>query len=142
MAIKFISKIPPADRRALRLDPASPAVIKPGQAVVEDASNYAVLADSANDVTAPKWAFTDSERVDAADAQAVTVVEGPFTAEMNTLGYDGTPAKGDAMKFGTGGTAGKLITFSPSTVADALDVVAYCERPANAEGFARFRVIR
>lgn len=142
MAIKFISKIPPSDRRAMRLDPASPANISPGQMVVEDANTYAILADDSGDVTAPKFAFTDSQRADAADAQAVTVVEGPFTAEIDTEGYDGSPVKGDAMKAGTGGTAGKMVVFAPSTVADALAVVAYCERAPDANGFARFRIIR
>jgi hypothetical protein len=142
MAIKFISKNPPADRRAMRLDPASPAVVSPGQVVVENAGTFAILGDSAGDVTAPKWAFTDSTRTDASSADSITVVEGPFTAEVDTEGYDGTPAKGDAMKLGTAGTAGKLVVFTPSTVADALAVVAYCERAADADGFIRIRTTR
>jgi hypothetical protein len=142
MAIKFVSKLPPSDRRALPFDEATPPTILPGQVVQENASALAVLADGASVVESPKWAFTDSARKDSSKASSVTVVEGPFTADVDTAGYDGNPAKGDALAVGTGGLVGKLVIIAPASVADLASVVAYCERPADADGFIRIRAIR
>lgn len=142
MAIKFVSKLPPSDRRALPFDETTPPTILPGQVVAEDANGLAVLADGAATVESPKWAFTDSSRKDSSQAKSVTVVEGPFTADVDTDGYVGNPAKGDALQVGTGGNVGKLVVVAPASVADLQSVVAYCERPADADGFIRIRAIR
>ena len=141
MSIKFISKLPPSDRRSLPV--ATGSTILPGQVAEEDANGDLVLADGASIVESPKWAFTASSRVDAAEAEAMTVVEGPFTADVNTDGYVGTPVKGNAFEVGTGGNVGKLVVLTVTADATTLQsIVAYCERAPDADGFIRIRVIR
>jgi len=140
MSIKFISKLPPSDRRSLPV--ATGSTILPGQVAEEDANGDLVLADGASIVESPKWAFTASSRVDAAEAEAMTVVEGPFTADVNTDGYVGTPVKGNAFEVGTGGNVGKLVVLAVIDGPTLQSIVAYCERAPDADGFIRIRVIR
>jgi len=145
MTIKFISKNAPADRRPMKLDPTTVSSINilPGQVLKENGSLYAVKADGASVVGGPVWAFTASSRPDVQSAKSLTVVDGPFVADIDTAGYVGSPALDAALKVGTAGDIGKLAVESPvDTVAKLQGVVAYCTRTADADGFIRVKVLR
>lgn len=145
MTIKFVSKYAPSDRRTLRLDPTTITSINilPGQVLKENGSQFAVKADGAAVVGSPVWAFTASSRPDVQSAKAVTVVDGPFVADVDTAGYVGSPTLDAALKISTGADVGKLAVESPvDTVAKLQGVVAYCSRTADADGFIRMKAIR
>lgn len=145
--IKFVSKLAPSDRRSVPLDPATVTTIniKPGQVIKQGAApnRYAVKADGAGVVGAPLFAFTDSSRRDVQAAKAMTVVDGPFVAEINADCYAGSPTLDQALKIGTAGDVGKLTAEATvDSVAKLQGVVAYCTRVADADGFIEVKVIR
>lgn len=139
-----INRKAPEDRRSVPLDPAAPPTVLQGSVLQTDgtANGYAVLADGSALVPDPMWAFTKSSRLDVQEANAVSVLEAPFVAEVDTDGYDGSPAAGAALAIGTGGTVGKLVVVTVTTVADLQSVVAYCLRAADADGKIRIKAIR
>ena len=132
------------DRRTVPLDPAALPTVLQGSVLQTDgsANGYAVLADGAAVVTDPMWSFTKSTRLDVQVAISVTVLEAPFVAEVDTDGYVGTPAAGDALEVGTGGNVGKLQTVAVVAVSDLQNVVAYCLRAPDADGKLRIKAIR
>jgi hypothetical protein len=145
--IRFIDKLAPSNRRPLKVDKSSIPTIKPGQIVTEDGTTQFVkLADG--DVGDPAWAFVDTTRKDVIAAASgssggMTVVDGGFwVAEVDTVGYVGTPAKNDALIIGSTTDKGKLVVQAVSTVAHLKAVVAYCVRAPDADGFMRFKTIR
>ena len=143
--IKFISKNPPMDRRAVPLDPATVTTIaiKPGQVLKKAASGFALKADGAAVVGGPVWAFTDSSRTDVQAAKSLTVVDGPFVAEVDTDCYIGSPALDAALQIDTGANVGKVVTLAVTADATTLQaIVAYCTRTADADGFIEVKVIR
>lgn len=145
--IKFVSKHAPNDRRSVPLDPATVTTIniKPGQVLQQGAlpNRYAVKADGASVVGAPLFAFTDSSRKDVQAAKAITVVDGPFVAEINADGIVGSPTLNQALKVGTGGDVGKLTAEATvDSVSKLQGVVAYVTRVADADGYVEVKVIR
>lgn len=141
--LKPINRKAPEDRRAVPFDPAVTTTILQGSVLQLDAATgNAILADGAAVVPDPMWAFTKTGRLDTDQAKSVTVIEGPFVADVDTDGYDGTPAAGDALVPGTGGNVGKLVVQAVSTVAHLQSVVAYCVKPPDADGFIRIKTIR
>lgn len=139
---EVITRGAPEFRRSVPLDPASPATILPGQ-VCQIASGYAVLADGASVVAAPLWAFTKSTRLDAAVSNSVSVVEAPFSARVNTDGYNGSPVAGNPLKLGTTTNVGKLVVQTVTADATTLQaVVAYCTKAPDADGVIEIKVIR
>jgi hypothetical protein len=148
--IKFISKTAPNDRRALQLDPATVTTIgiKPGMVLKEGVgpSFYRAKATDVALVPGPVFAFTDSSRRDVQAAKSLTVVDGPFVADIDADAYvTPAPAQGDALVPGADGTPaehGKLKTLVVATVANLGAVVAYCTRGVDADGFIRIKVQR
>lgn len=145
--IKFISKNPPADRRTVPLDPSTVTSvnIKPGQVLKQGAApnRYAVKADGGSVVGGPLWAFTGSDRKDVQKAARITVVDGPFVAEVDADCYAGSPTLDLALKIGTTTDVGKLTAEATvDSVAKLQGVVAYCTRVADADGFIEIKVIR
>jgi hypothetical protein len=130
------------DRRVVPLDPSSLPTILQGSLLQTDASDYAVLADGASLVPDPMWAFTKTARLDTTVSESITVVEAPFHARVDTDGYAGTPAKGDALVPGTGGDVGKMAVQVVSTVAHLSAVVAYCIKAPDSDGVIVFKAIR
>ena len=135
-----INRKAPADRRSVPLDPASLPTIEQGQVLMTDANGFAVLGDG--DFADPMWAFTKTSRLDVAIAKSVTIMEAPFHARVDTNGYDGTPAKDDALIVGTGATAGLLVVQVVAAVAHLKAVVAYCVQPPDADGVIVIKTIR
>lgn len=145
--IKFISKNAPNDRRSVPLDPATVTTINilPGQVLKQGAApnRYAVKADGAALIGAPLFAFTSTSRRDVQAAKAITVVDGPFVAEINADAYVGSPALDGALAVGTGGNVGLLVATTVTADATTLQaVVANCTRVADADGFIEVKVIR
>lgn len=145
--IKFVSTDAPGRRRSVPLDPATVTTIaiKPGQVLKQGASpnRFAVKADGAAVVGGPLWAFTDSSRKDVQSAKRITVVDGPFVAEINNDCYVGTPTLDQALKIDTGGNVGKLaVEATVDSVAKLQGVVAYCTRTADADNYIEVKVIR
>jgi hypothetical protein len=139
-----INRKSPEDRRSVHLDPASIPTIKQGQILEVDAADgYAKLADGAAVVAAPLWAFTKSSRLDVSIAKAVTVLEAPFLARVDTDGYAGSPTAKAALAVGTAGNVGKLVVVSVTADATTLQkVVAYCTKAPDADGVMEFKAIR
>jgi hypothetical protein len=137
-----INRKSPEDRRSVPLDPDSLPTILQGQLLTTDANDFAVLADGAAFVEDPMWAFTKTGRLDVDIANSVTVLEAPFMARVDTDGYTGTPAKGDALVPGTGGNVGKLAVLAVTTVDHLKSVVAYCQSPPDSDGVIVFKAIR
>lgn len=133
-----------ADRRSVPLDPDNVPTIAQGQILEIDAADgYAKLADAgAAVVVAPLWAWTKTTRLDVQIAKAVTVLEAPFVARVDTDGYDGSPVAKNALGVGTGATAGKLVVVTVSDVATLQSVVAYCTKGPDADGVIEFKAIR
>lgn len=142
MTIELINRKSPEDRRSVPLDPASLPTILQGQVLQEDANGYAVLADGAGDIPDPMWAFTKTGRLDTDAGESVTVVEAPFEAYVDTDGYVGTPAAGDALIVGTTTEVGKLKVQAVSTVAHVMAVVARCVQAPDANGRLKIKAIR
>lgn len=148
--IKFISKTAPNDRRAIALDPATVATIgiKPGMVLKEGSTPNFYLAKATDIalVPGPVFAFTDSSRKDVQAAKTLTVVDGPFVADIDADAYVApAPAQGDALAPGADATPaenGKLKTLAVTTVAHLGSVVAYCTRGVDADGFIRIKVKR
>ena len=130
------------DRRSVPLDPVSLPTILQGQLLQTDANNYAVLADGAAFVPDPMWAFTATARLDSAVSETVSIMEAPFQARVDTDGYTGAPAKGDALVPGTGGNIGKLAVLAVVTVDHLKSVVAYCVKPPDSNGVMIFKATR
>ena len=139
-----INRKAPEDRRSVPLDPASPPTIKLGQILqVNGTTGYAALADGGALVTQPLWAFSKTGRLDVDIAHAVTVVEAPFSARVDTDGYYGSPVAGNALKVGTTTYVGKLVVESTiDTVAKLQSIVAYCVKAPDANGVIEFKAIR
>ena len=143
MSFEVINRKAPEDRRSVPLDPASMPTILAGQVLETNDNGYAVLADSgAHVVVDPMWAFTATARLDVTISKSVTVVEAPFSARVNTDGYNGSPVKRNPLKVGTGATAGKLVVATISTVADLQAVVAYCTKAPDSAGVITIKAIR
>lgn len=144
--IKFITKNQPSDRRAVPLDPATVLTIdvKPGQILKQGAlpNRYAVKADGAAVVAAPLFAFTATSRKDVQAAASITVVDGPFVAELDTDAYVGSPVLDSALKLGTGGSVGKLVVATMPADWAAMLVIAMVSRVADADGFIEVKVQR
>lgn len=141
---EIINRKAAEDRRSVPTDPDTPPTVLQGQIVEIDATdNYAKLADSgAGVVVAPLWAFTATARLDSAIADSLTVVEGPFSARVDTDVYVGTPTAKAALGVGTGGNVGKLVVVTVTGVDDLQGVVAYCVKPPDADGVMEIKVIR
>ena len=148
MAIKFVSTDAPNRRRAVALDPATVASIDilPGQVLKVNGSGVAVKADGgaagATPVGVPLFAFTNSNRKDVQSAKKITVVDGPFVAEINNEAFAGTPTIDQDLIIGTGADAGKLAVQAVSTVAHAMAVVARVGRSVDADGYILVKVVR
>lgn len=144
--IKFISKNAPADRRPVPLDPSTITTIAvlPGQILTQGAApnRYAVKADGGGVIGAPLFAFVGSDRRDVQSSKKITVVDGPFVAEVNADCYVGTPALNEALIIDGGADVGKLVVQAVSTVAHLQGVVAYCSRVPDADGFIEIKVVR
>lgn len=144
--IKFSDKVAPANRRVFKLDPTTigSVAIKPGMVVERNSSGFAVKGDGAHVIGGPAWAFVDTSRKDVAGAVSMTVVEGPFSAEINTDGYTGSPALNDPMACGTAGNVGKLATqtITANDCTTLQKVLAYCTRTADADGFIEIKTVR
>lgn len=141
MSIEIINRKAAEDRRSVPLNPASLPVVKAGQ-VLQIVGGFAVLADGAATVPDPMWAFTATGRLDVDQSKSVTIIEAPFQALVNTDGYVGTPAAGDALSLDTGGNVGKLKVQAISTAADLQKVVAYCVAAPDADSKLRIKAIR
>jgi hypothetical protein len=148
MAMKIISTDAPNRRRAVKLDPATVAsiAIKPGQVLKVASTGFAAKADGgaagATPVGVPVFAFTDSARKDVQSAKAITVIDGPFVAEINNEAFAGTPTIDQDLVIGTGGDVGKLAVQAVSTVAHAMAVVARVGRSVDADGYIMIKVVR
>ena len=144
MSFKPINRKAPEDRRSVPLDPAAPPTVLQGQVLEVDAADgFAKLADGASVVAAPLWSFTKTGRLDVDIADSVTVLEANFSALVDTDGYVGTPAAGDALAVGTGGNVGKLVVLAVTADATTLQsIVAYCTKPPDSDGFIEFKAIR
>ena len=138
-----INRKAPEDRRSVALDPASLPTVAQGQIVSRDpADGYAKLADGAAVVPDPMWAFTATSRLDSAIASSLSVLEAPFVARVDTDGYAGTPAAGNALAVGTGANVGKLVVQAVAAVADLQAVVAYALTAPDADGVILIKAIR
>jgi hypothetical protein len=138
-----INRKSPEDRRAVAFDPAVTAAILQGQVVsLDPATSKAVLADGAAVVPDPMWAFTKTGRLDTDIAKSVTVLEAPFSAKVDADGHDGAIADGAALAIGTTTAKGKLVSITPSSVADLQSVVAYCVKAPDSDGVMLFKAIR
>lgn len=141
---EIINRKAAEDRRSVPTDPGTPPTVLQGQIVeIDSADGYAKLADSAAVVAAPLWSFTASARLDSAIANGLSIVEGPFSARVDTDVYVGTPTAKQALKIGTTTNVGKLVVEATvDSVAKLQGVVAYCVKPPDADGVMEIRVIR
>ena len=141
MSIEIISRNAPEDRRSVPLNQASMPTIKAGQ-VLQMSGGFAVLADGSAVVPDPMWAFTSTGRLDVDVSKSVTVVEAQFTALVSSDCYDGSPAAGNALKIGTGGTAGKLVVATLPADMSAGLVVAFCVAAPDADNKLKIKTVR
>lgn len=139
---EIINRKAPEDRRSVPFDPTVLTAAPAGTIVSLDAATgKAILASG--DVPDPMWVFTDPTRLDAGEAESVTVVEGPFEARVNTDGYVGSPTAGAYLAVGTAGNAGKLVVQTVTADATTLGpVVARCVTPPDGDGVITFKAIR
>lgn len=142
--LKPINRKSPEDRRAVPFDPAVTTAILQGQILKTDpGTGKAVIADGAAVVQDPMWAFTKTGRLDTDTAEAVTVLEAPFVAEVDADGHAGTINAGDALGVGTGGNVGKLVAVTVTADATTLQsVVGYAITAPDSDGVMKFKAIR
>lgn len=134
--IKIISRNQADNRRGMEFDPGT--VILPGQ-VVEEVNGKAVLSPGTQPI-APAWAFTSTTRKDSAIAGSITVVEGPFIADIDADGYTGVVAAQDLLAVDTA-NHGKLKTVAASADATVMAlVVARCVRGPS-DGVIRIKAL-
>lgn len=141
MSIEIINRKAAEDRRSVPLNPASMPTVKAGQ-ILQLTGGFAVLADGAAFVPDPMWAFTQTGRLDVDQGKAITVVEAPFQALVNTDCYVGSPTAGAALKIGTGADKGKLVVATLPADMSAGLVVATCVVAPDADGKLRIKAIR
>lgn len=116
------------------------AALTPGMIVAENTSNEVELSDG--DTGAPMFVMTSGARTDTLAAGKITVVDGPFVADMKG-NFVGSPARNTAFKIGSTGDKGKLtVEATVDSVSKLKSIVAYCQRSVNADSVARFKVIR
>lgn len=139
---EIVNRKAPEDRRAVPFDPTVLTAAPAGTIISLDAAtDLGILASG--DVPDPMWVFTDPTRLDAAEAESVTVVEGPFVARVDTDGYVGSPTAGAYLAVGTAGNAGKLVvaTLDADATVNA-PIVARCLKAPDGDGVILFKAIR